>query len=48
MAKREVDDECDEVGEGFEEEVGMDGVMAQVKIERKAGCGLGREGDGEL
>jgi hypothetical protein len=48
MEKREVDDECDEVGEGFEEEVGMDGVTAEVKIERKNGCELRREDDGEL
>jgi hypothetical protein len=37
-AEKEIDGEGDDVGERFEEEVGMDGVGAEVEIERE-GCG---------
>jgi hypothetical protein len=46
-AEGEVDGEGECVGESFEEEMRVDGVGAQVEIERE-GCGLRRGSDGEL
>ena len=46
-AEDEVDGEGDDVGEGFEEEVGMEAVGAEVDVVRE-GCGMGCEGDEEL
>jgi len=46
-AEGEVDGEGDCVGERLEEEMWMDGVGADVEVDRK-GCGLGRGSDGEL
>ena len=46
-AEGEVDGEGNTVGEGLEEEVGVEGVGAEVEIVRE-GCGMGCEDDGEL
>ena len=47
-AKYEIDAEGDDVGERFEEEVGMDNVGAKVEIEREDDSGMERRSDGEL
>jgi hypothetical protein len=47
-AQREVDCEGDEVGECFKEEVGMDGIRAEVKVVGEDGRGMGWGDDGEL
>jgi hypothetical protein len=39
-AEGEIDGDGDDVGERFEEQVGMDGIGAEVEIDRE-GCGLG-------
>ena len=46
-AEGNVDGEGDDVGEGFEEEMRVEGVRAEVNVERE-GCDMGRESDGEL
>jgi hypothetical protein len=40
-AEGEVNDGCDDVGERFKEEMGMEGVGAEVEIVRESGCGMG-------
>ena len=46
-AEDEVDGEGDDVGEGFEEEVRVEGVGAEVNVVGE-GCEMGCEGDGKL
>jgi hypothetical protein len=47
VAEGEVDAEPGDVGESFEEEVGVESVGSDVDVERE-GCDMGCEGDGEL
>jgi len=47
-AEVEVKDEGDDVGEGFEEEVRMNGVRAGVKVDGERWGEMGGEDDGEL
>ncbi len=47
-AEGEVDRERDDIGERFEEEVGMDGIRAEVEIVREDGRGMRLGDDGEL
>jgi hypothetical protein len=47
-AKYEIDAEGDDIGERFEEEVGMNNVGAKVEIDREDDSGMEPRSDGEL